>query len=87
MTLQGYNQYNLENVAWGTFKVLLQSPACQMYLLIILINQIYHHFHHHIFLFGAAFGNHQREGDEGVVSYSFMPVQTIKYAILLHEPT
>lgn len=22
MTLQGYNQYNLENVVWGTFKLL-----------------------------------------------------------------
>ena len=37
-------------------------------------------------IFCAAFRNHQREGDEGVVSYSFMSVWAIKYAILLHEP-
>ena len=36
-------------------------------LLILLINQIYNHFHHDILFLGAALGNHQGEGNEGVV--------------------
>lgn len=58
-TLEAYAKALKKRVQLVIWRM-LQSPACQMYLLIILINQIYHHFHHHIFLFGAAFGNHQR---------------------------
>ena len=36
-------------------------------LLIPLVNQIHHDLHHYILFLGAALGNHQREGHEGVV--------------------
>ena len=49
-----------------------------MYLLIIFINQIDHHFHHHILLFCAALGNHQCESDEGVVSNALESVLDIE---------
>jgi hypothetical protein len=44
------------------------SPShVHLFMLILLINQIYNHFHHDILFLGAALGNHQGEGNEGVV--------------------
>ena len=34
----------------------------------------------------AAFGNHQREGDKGVVGYTFRAVHIIKDAVACHKP-
>ena len=53
-----------------------------MYLLIIFVDQIDYHFYHHIFLFGAAFGNHQCQGNKGVVCYTFSAVCGIKDPVL-----
>lgn len=44
-----------------------------MYLLIIFIDIIDHHFHHHILLFRTTLSNHQHKSNESVVSYAFMP--------------
>ena len=54
--------------------------------MISLINQIYHYFHHHVFLFGFALGNHQREGNECVVGQPLGAVLTIEYAVVVEEP-
>ena len=44
------------------------SPShVHLFMLILLINQIYNHFHHDVLFLGAALGNHQGDGDEGVV--------------------
>ena len=44
------------------------SPShVHLFMLILLINQIYNHFHHDVLFLGAALGNHQGEGNEGVV--------------------
>ena len=50
------------------------------------IGQIYHHLHHHIFLLRSAFGNHQREGNEGVVGYTLVTVLCIKHMVVVEKP-
>src|SRR5574344_344785 len=57
-----------------------------MRLLIFFIDYIDHHFHHDIFLFRTALGNHQCQGYEGVVCYSLSAICGIKDSVLLHEP-
>ena len=54
--------------------------------LIPLVNQIHHHLHHYILFLGAALGNHQRKGHEGIVGNSFRPIGTIKNAVVVQEP-
>ena len=55
-------------------------------LFVPLINQIHHHLHHHILLFGTALGNHQREGYESIVSQTLGAVRTVKNTVVIHEP-
>ena len=45
--------------------------------LIPLIYQIHHHFYHHILFLGAALGNHQRKGNEGVIGQTLGAVGTV----------
>ena len=65
-------------------------PICRFrvhtHSLIPLINQIHHHLHHHIFLLGAALGNHQREGHEGVVRQALGAVGAVEDAVVVQEP-
>lgn len=60
--------------------------ATLRFLLILLINQIHHHLHHHIFLLGPTFGNHQREGNEGVVGYALVTVLCVKHMVVVEKP-
>ena len=54
--------------------------------LIFLIDQIHHHLHHHIFFFRLALGNHQRQGDQGVVGNTFAAVLAVEDAVVVEEP-
>ena len=54
--------------------------------MILLIYQIHHHLHHHIFLLGPTLGNHQREGNEGVVGYALVTVLCVKHMVVIEEP-
>ena len=45
--------------------------------LIPLIYQIHHHLYHHILFLGAALGNHQRKGNEGVIGQTLGAVGTV----------
>ncbi len=42
-----------------------------MDLSVRLIDEVYHHFYHYVFLFRLALCNHQREGNERIVSNAF----------------
>lgn len=57
-----------------------------MDLSVRLIDEVYHHFYHYIFLFRLALSNHQREGNERVISYAFGAIGTIEDAVVIHEP-
>lgn len=54
--------------------------------LIILVNEVDDDFDHGVFFFGATFGNHQGEGDEGVVGNTLGAVLIIKDAVAVKEP-
>ena len=41
---------------------------------------------HGVHLIHPAFGNHQRQRNEGVVGYAFPAILTIKNAVVLHKP-
>ena len=59
------------------------SPShVHLFMLILLINQIYYHFHHDVFFLGAALGNHQGEGNEGVVGTRIKSLFSKKNATL-----
>ena len=45
--------------------------------LIPLIYQIHHHLYHHILFLGAALGNHQRKGNEGVIGQTLSAIGTV----------
>ena len=55
-------------------------------MLILLVDKIDHHFHHYVFFFGFAFGDHEGEGNEGVVGDALGAVLTVKDAIIIEEP-
>lgn len=54
--------------------------------MILFINQIHHDLHHHIFLLSPTLGNHQREGNEGVVGYALVAVLCVKHMVVVEEP-
>ena len=54
--------------------------------LIFLINKIDDDFDHCVFFFGAAFGDHEGEGNEGVVGDALGSVLIIKDAVAIEEP-
>ena len=58
-------------------------PSC---LFIPLINQIHYNFHHYVFLLGATFGNHQREGHKGIVGNAFGAIGAVKDTVVIQEP-
>ena len=58
----------------------------QLTLLVALIDKIYHHFHHHVFLFRPVLRYHQRKGYEGVVGYTLGAILTIENMVVVHKP-
>ena len=57
-----------------------------MDLSVRLIDKVYHHFYHYIFLFRLALCYHQREGNERIVSNAFGAIGTIENIVVIHEP-
>lgn len=55
-------------------------------ILIILVDQVNDNFDHGVLFFGTAFGNHQGEGDKGVVGDALGAVLIIKDAVAIEEP-
>jgi hypothetical protein len=53
---------------------------------IISVYQVYNDFYDCLHFFGAAFGNHQREGNEGVVLYQATASGTVENVVLLQKP-
>jgi len=53
---------------------------------VILIDEVDDDFDHCVLFFGTAFGNHQGEGDEGVVGDPLGAIHIIKDAIAVEEP-
>lgn len=53
-------------------------------ILVVLINKVDDDFDHCVFFFGAAFGDHQGEGDKGIVGNTLGAVLIIKDAIAQH---
>ena len=51
-----------------------------------LINQVHHHLHHHILFVRPAFGNHQRQGDQGIVGYALAAILAVEDAVVVEEP-
>ena len=51
-----------------------------------LINQVHHDLDHYVFFFRLALGNHQGQGDEGVVGEAFGAVFAIEDAVVVEEP-
>lgn len=54
--------------------------------LVILVDEVDNDFDHCVFFFGSAFGNHQSEGDEGVVGDALGAILIIKDAVAIEEP-
>ena len=57
-----------------------------MDLSVRLIDEVYHHFYHYVFLFRLALCNHQCEGNERIVGNAFGAIGTIEDAVVIHEP-
>lgn len=53
---------------------------------VILIDEVDDDFDHCVFFFGATFGDHQGEGDKGVVGDALGTVLIIKDAVAIEEP-
>lgn len=53
---------------------------------VILIDEVDDDFDHCVLFLSAAFGNHQSEGDEGVVSDALSAILVVKNAVAIEEP-
>lgn len=53
---------------------------------IIFIYKVNDDFDHGVLFLGATFGNHQSEGDEGVVSDALSAILVVKNAVAIEEP-
>ncbi len=53
---------------------------------ILFIYQIHNDLDHHFHLFRAGFGDHQRQGDEGVIADQGRVVGLIEDAVALQKP-
>ncbi len=53
---------------------------------VILVNEVHNHLHHDVLFLSAALGNHEREGNKGVIGNTLAAIQSIQNAILLHKP-
>jgi hypothetical protein len=54
--------------------------------LIVPVYQIYNDFYDYVLFFGAAFGDHQRKGDKGIVLYQPTVAGTVENVVLLQKP-
>ena len=54
--------------------------------LVVLVYQVYNDLHHHVLLLRAAFGYHEREGDQSVVGYALRAVRVVEDTVTSHEP-
>ena len=57
-----------------------------LFLLVLLVNQVHHHLHHHVFLLCLAFCNHQCQSHEGVISQALRTILTLENTIVIQEP-
>lgn len=55
-------------------------------ILIVLVDKVDDDFDHCVLFFGAAFGNHEGEGYEGVVGDALGAVFIVKDAVAVEEP-
>jgi hypothetical protein len=55
-------------------------------LLISFINQVDNHIDDELFFFGFAFGNHQREGYQGVVCNTLSAICLVEEIIFIQKP-
>ncbi len=54
--------------------------------LVVLINQVYDNLLHRIFLFRPALGDHQGQGNQGIVGNTLRPVLIVKNAVAVEKP-
>lgn len=54
--------------------------------LVILVDEVDNDFDHGVFFFGAAFCNHEGEGDKGIVGDALCAILIIKDAVAIEEP-
>ena len=54
--------------------------------LVVLVDEVDNDFDHRVLFFGAAFGDHEGKGDEGVVSDALGAVLIIKYPVAVEKP-
>ena len=54
--------------------------------LVVFVDEVDHNFDHHVFLFGAALGNHQGQSNEGVVGNTFGAVGVVEDAVIVEKP-
>lgn len=54
--------------------------------LVVFVNQVDDNFDHCVLFFGAAFGDHEGEGDEGVVGDALGTVLIIQDTVAVEEP-
>ena len=51
-----------------------------------MIDKIDNDFDHHVFLFGAALGDHQGQCDQCIIADPFRTVGVVKNTVLFHKP-
>lgn len=66
--------------------MLVEENLYMKAILIILIDQVNDDFDHCVLFFGATFGNHQGEGDEGIVGDALGANLIIKDAVTVKKP-
>ena len=77
------------NLKHHHFSILLLPsplPAARVFkhsVLVLLVNQINHYFHHRIFLLGPTLRNHQRQRNQRVIGYALRPVFAIEDSVII----
>ena len=54
--------------------------------LVVFVDEVDDYFYHGVLFFGAAFGYHQSESDEGIVGDAFGAVFIVKDAVAIEKP-
>lgn len=66
--------------------MLVEENLYMKAILIVLVDKIDDDFDHCVLFFGTAFGNHQGEGDEGIVGDALGAILIIKDAVTVKKP-
>ena len=66
--------------------MLVEENLYMKAILIVLVDKVDDDFDHGVLFLGSAFGDHQGEGDEGVVGNALGAVLIIKDAITVEKP-